>query len=94
MMPPPDQGVIKLWAWDDAPDKYKALSLNGGDEDWVMHIPQGFIETWGEPDDDDTYPDIDFTSVRLDLMTRQMGVCSVDYFRLDGGSCIVIGAHA
>ena len=30
---------IKLWAWKDAPEHFRALSRNGGDEDWVALIP-------------------------------------------------------
>jgi len=31
----------RVWAWADAPAKYKALSEHGGDEDWVIVCPKG-----------------------------------------------------
>jgi len=34
----------RVWAWADAPAKYKALSEHGGDEDWVIVCPKGSAE--------------------------------------------------
>ncbi len=43
--------MIKIWKFCDAPRKYRELSTNGGDEDWVAFIPDnmkdeyiGFLE--------------------------------------------------
>lgn len=33
---------IQVWAWEDAPAEFKALSSHGGDEDWVALIPKEF----------------------------------------------------
>lgn len=30
---------IVVWAWEDAPGIYKALSRNGGDEDYIAFVP-------------------------------------------------------
>ena len=32
--------TIKIWRWEDAPQKYKELSKHGGDEDWVAFVPK------------------------------------------------------
>jgi hypothetical protein len=31
--------AIIVWAFDDAPEKYRSLSTHGGDEDWVALLP-------------------------------------------------------
>jgi hypothetical protein len=38
--------TICLWRWDDAPAEYKALSTNGGDEDWVVFVPVSVVFNW------------------------------------------------
>lgn len=30
---------IKVWRFEDAPEEYRKLSTNGGDEDWLALIP-------------------------------------------------------
>ncbi len=35
------QPSMQLWAFASAPQALKALSTNGGDEDWVMFVPEG-----------------------------------------------------
>ena len=32
--------MIKVWRFEDAPEKYKALSDHGGDEDWLAFVPE------------------------------------------------------
>lgn len=32
--------MISVWEFDKAPQEYKNLSQNGGDEDWVVLIPK------------------------------------------------------
>jgi hypothetical protein len=31
-----NKSAILVWAWDNAPDEFKALSTHGGDEDFVI----------------------------------------------------------
>jgi len=31
---------LRLYAWNDAPEKYRALSTNRGNEDWVLVGPK------------------------------------------------------
>lgn len=31
---------MKLWIWEDAPEEYKQLYSQGGDEDWLLFIPK------------------------------------------------------
>jgi hypothetical protein len=30
---------IKIWRFYEAPEKYRKLSTNGGDEDWIAFVP-------------------------------------------------------
>lgn len=38
--------MIKVWAFSEAPKKYKKLSKNGGDEDWVAFVPHLYNDQW------------------------------------------------
>lgn len=38
--------TIKVWRWEDAPEGYKSLSDNGGDEDWIAFIPDSIKDKW------------------------------------------------
>ena len=35
---------IQIWAWDDAPEEYRALSVCDDDEAWVAFLP----DNWGK----------------------------------------------
>jgi hypothetical protein len=37
---------ILVWAFHEAPDEYKYLSTNGGDEDWVAVVPAAMTDQW------------------------------------------------
>ena len=37
---------IKVWRYEDAPQKYKNLSEHGGDEDWVAFVPNSIDIEW------------------------------------------------
>jgi hypothetical protein len=39
------QPHIKIWQFSNAPEEYKELSTNGGDEDWIAFIPDEMDET-------------------------------------------------
>lgn len=41
-----DEVVIKVWKWNDAPEKYKALSTHGGDEDYIVYVPEELVEEY------------------------------------------------
>ena len=30
---------IKVWPWENAPEDYKAICSQGGDEDWIVFVP-------------------------------------------------------
>lgn len=34
--------AIRVWPWPDAPERFRALSSHGGDEDWVAFVPTEF----------------------------------------------------
>ena len=38
--------AIMVWRYQDAPLKYRLLSTNGGDEDWIAFIPEEFEGEW------------------------------------------------
>lgn len=50
---PPGPGrYIRIWPFGGAPPEFEKLSSNGGDEDWVAHVPAGmeipgFLEEGG-----------------------------------------------
>jgi hypothetical protein len=46
---PREEHFIKMWPWKFAPEGLKALSQSGGDEDWVVFVPQAILDTWYEP---------------------------------------------
>ena len=39
--------AISVWRFKDAPKEYQALSENGGDEDWVIAIPDIYTAAHG-----------------------------------------------
>lgn len=41
-----DDKTILVWQWDDAPEAYQELSEHGGDEDWVVFVPQAVLNDW------------------------------------------------
>jgi len=71
---------IMIWPFDDAPSSLRALSENGGDEDWVAFVPQWLWEKKGgwipflEPG-------------------TSFGVCNVEEHPVPGG-VVLIGCHA
>ncbi len=36
--------AMTVWRWEDAPKRFQCLSFSGGDEDWVIWIPEMFKE--------------------------------------------------
>lgn len=69
---------IQVWAFNDAPEHLRALSTNGGNEDWIALLPHGWgAERWlpwaetGTP----------------------FGCCSVDEYEWHGLR-VLIGSHA
>lgn len=37
---------IRVWRFQDAPEELRALSTNGGDEDWLALIPPLLVDAW------------------------------------------------
>lgn len=40
-----DKKSIRIWSFKDAPEELRALSENGGDEDWIALIPDELYES-------------------------------------------------
>lgn len=39
-----DDMMIRVWNFYDAPEEFRSLSTNGGDEDWIAVLPPGYME--------------------------------------------------
>ena len=76
--------VILVWRFCDAPEDLRALSTNGGDEDWLAVVPTSFLDKDG------------YFNVPSWIEYGTFGSCSVDrYDHPDGsGAQVFIGAHA
>ena len=74
-----DEAMIRVWRFHDAPEEYRNLSTNGGDEDWLALVPPAFNERhiyipW--------------------LNVGSFGACDVDEYPLESGAIVYIGCHA
>lgn len=74
-----DKEFIRVYRFSDAPADLRALSNNGGDEDWLAIVPADYEErhyiSWlqeGSP----------------------FGVCTIERHELLDGSAVYIGCHA
>jgi hypothetical protein len=38
--------TICVWKWEDAPKYYRDIGSRGGDEDWVVYVPDEVELTW------------------------------------------------
>lgn len=70
--------LIRVWPFEYAPEKYRELSTNGGDEDWLAVVATRDL-------DEMQYPHW--------LETAPFGVCCVDSYKL-GEETIFIGSHS
>ena len=74
-----DDKMIRVWRFSDAPEDMRELSENGGDEDWLAHVPasmSGDYIAW------------------LDSGIGGFGMGDVsEYWRPDG-SVVFIGSHS
>lgn len=81
---------IIVWRWDDAPAFLKALSSNGGDEDWLVLVPKrlakGYIG-WLESPSFDSLGEPQVIPLKEGLWVRA-GEDDVT------GATVYIGAHA
>ena len=80
---------ITIWRWDDAPEKYRALSQHGGDEDMVAFCPRDIVES--------CFSRLSWHLV--DLFTGEMreeltGWGKIERHYLPDGSRVAIVAHA
>jgi hypothetical protein len=75
---------IRVWQFGDAPKEFRELSTNGGDEDWVAHIPKELLgTTW-----------VDMCMSENQPGGRYFCCCCIVEFTLPDGSEIRIGCHA
>jgi hypothetical protein len=65
--------TIRVWRWEDAPEKYRRLSEHGGDEDWVAFVPAALKDEWiGWAEEGGPF-----------------GYCSVSEHEVDGGRVLI-----
>jgi len=72
--------TIRMWAFEDAPAEYRALSKHGGDEDWIVFVPvacRDYYMPWLE-----------------EGMMNNIGCAAIDVTLDADGNAIYIGAHA
>jgi hypothetical protein len=72
------ENAILVWAWDDAPKRFKDLSPHEGDEDWVALLPpswNGVVPLWMEDG-------------------GRFAVCDLSVHPQEDGSAVCIAAHA
>jgi hypothetical protein len=69
---------IRVWRFKDAPPELRALSQSGGDEDWLLLVPDGITEEYG------WLPWVNVPS---------FGSCRVDMYPI-AGATVFIGCHA
>lgn len=73
-----EKEAIWVWRFEDAPEEYRALSRNGGDEDWLAVVPSSFKGVW--------IPWLEGGS--------PFGVCDVQIYTLESGHQVYIGSHS
>lgn len=73
-----DRPPIQVWEFEDAPEEFRALSQNGGDEDWIALIPAHLSERW----------------IGWLEQGSSFGCCDVHEFNLPDGKGVRIGSHA
>ena len=81
--------AILIWRFEDAPVELRALSINGGDEDWLAAIPPEFS-------DDNRWEGVEIPWMEH-LSFDSMGSPNVyhpDSLSSWHGWTIVIGSHA
>lgn len=70
----------RIWEFYDAPGEYQKLSEHGGDEDFVVELPEGVTPN------DVRYP--------IEMMIERMTVCDAQWRQAENGRWIVITAHS
>jgi hypothetical protein len=64
-----EKKMIKVWRFEDAPENYKNLSENGGDEDWLAFVPKALENEYISLFDEGT----------------SFGVCCVNEYKVKDG---------
>lgn len=75
-----DNADIFIWRFSNAPKELQALSVNGGDEDWLVLVKEYLYSRYYIP-------------FLEDGMQGGIGGCNVDTFRT-GEYLMLIGSHA
>lgn len=71
--------VVTVWSFEDAPPSLQALSPNGGDEDWLVHV----------------LDDQAFTQSGLPYWLEVMDSCRDPHrIELPNGAAVYIGCHS
>jgi hypothetical protein len=88
------ENAILIWNWELAPQEYKDLSTNGGDEDWVVFINNNNLEDYNieqyATENDYNEP---VTKWSIPNWMEKLGACDVDVYEYKDG-LVIIGSHA
>jgi len=86
--------TILIWEFENAPTEYKLLSDNGGDENYIAFIPEGFTDQMihGYVDMEETIKGPEYPYIPFIEDNNFFGSCSIDHYKVNGG-WIFIGAH-
>lgn len=74
-----EKEAIWVWRFEDAPEEYRKMSNNGGDEDWLAVVPPSFLKELWIPWLQEGSP---------------FGVCDVQIYTLETGHQVYIGSHS
>jgi hypothetical protein len=44
------RGCVQVWQWEDAPEEWRKLHTQDGDEDWLALVPKKFLVVGSEPE--------------------------------------------
>ncbi len=83
---PDGQNFIRIWRWEDAPEEYKELCNQAGDEDWLMYYPASCLKKY--------YPLALESAATGDEDSYLHGLGHIARCVLENGDVIVSFAHA
>lgn len=80
------EDAVSFWEFYDAPKSYQGLSGFGGDEEWLIRIPEQFIGSL--PPSHDGWPDLPSNVERLIIRTTD--TTEIEWHELEDGDWVAI----
>lgn len=75
-----EKPAILVWRFQEAPEQFRSLSDNGGDEDWLVLVHASMVE--------------DFLKFGIPPWVSAMGACDVHMHTLEDDSVVFIASHS